>query len=124
MGFLQKIDVQLLYQLPSDCEDLCQREGLFVEQAFILLEKQNEEKALQILMSQTNSQNIEKSIKLAIRLNKVDALIQKMIDDAYKDTGRLNLLLQFIDFFCDSQNQLEKIIISSYGPLVVLKEIT
>ena len=31
MGFLQKIDVQLLDQLPKDCEELCEKEGLFVE---------------------------------------------------------------------------------------------
>ena len=72
-----------------------------MEQAFILLEKHHEDQALQILMSQTNSKNIEKSIILAIRLKKVDKLIEKMIEDAHHDTNKLNLLLQFIDFFCN-----------------------
>lgn len=93
LGFLQKIDTSLFSELPDDSEQQCEKAGLFVEQAFILLEKQNEQKALKILMSQTNSLNIEKCIMLAIRHKLIDTLVQKMIEDANKDTAKLNILL-------------------------------
>lgn len=42
---------------------------------------------------------------LAIRHKLIDTLIEKMIEDAQKQTSKLNNLLQFIDFFCESGSQ-------------------
>lgn len=77
---MQKLDFQ---SLPVDGDMLCEEAGMYVEQAFLLLEKQlpdNENKAMDILRSQTNSQNIEKCIQIAMRFNKIDQLIRDIIN--------------------------------------------
>lgn len=51
MSFLQKIDYSRFRNLPEDSEDQCAQNGLYVEQAFILFEKDEKQKGIDILLS-------------------------------------------------------------------------
>lgn len=45
MNFMQKTG-----KFPIDADTLCEKNGMYVEQAYILLEKKNKDEALEILM--------------------------------------------------------------------------
>jgi len=58
-----------------------------------------------------------------MRFDKIDQLIRDIITKANGDTGKLNKLLEFIDYFCSAQNTFGEEIIDQYGPKVKLFEI-
>lgn len=74
MAFMQKTG-----KWPIDAETICERNGLHVEQAYILLENGKVEQAQEILMRRATAGDIEKCIQLAVKFNFIDKFINNLI---------------------------------------------
>lgn len=101
-----------------EADKLCEKNGLFVEQAYILLEMKKFEEAQEILMRRSSSGEIQKCISLAIKFDFIDEFIRKLINRANRNTSEVNILLEYIDYLSDPEK-----IISQYEPDVEIGDI-
>jgi len=76
---------------------------LYVEQAYILLEKKQADRAKEILIRKTKSENIQKCIVLAIKFEFIDEYIGRLINKANRNTSDVNILLEYIDYFSNPE---------------------
>ena len=113
MNFMQKTG-----KFPIDADKKCEEHGLYVEQAYIMLEKREFEQAQQILLKRIDSSNIQQCIILAIRFEFIDTLISKLISRANHNTGDVMILLEYIDQFTNPEN-----LIDQFSPDVEIGEI-
>lgn len=93
---------------PIDAEKLCERNGLFVEQAYILLEKKQFDDALQILLRKLKSSEMEKGLNLAMRFNFIDRFIEGLIERANQNTDQVNTLLEYVDYLSNPEKLIEQ----------------
>lgn len=84
---------------PADSDEQCERAGLYVEKAFILIDKHNgkTELAQEALLAHANEIDIQKAITLAIEYDFIDQFIEKLINRANRKTADLNTLLKYIE---------------------------
>ena len=109
-------------------EKRCQEAEMFVEQAYIILDKskneidpsgqnlkqkREEKRALSIMMEKSCPENDQKFLILAIEFNILDSFLDEYIKKAGSNTDKISDLLQHVDYM--SEPKTIKNILQQYG---------